>query len=282
MRRWTSERVAELDDRGALYSPALTKVETREYLLFVAAGTESQSCVRRFQTDPGRVEAAIDGVLDQVRSAGGTGMRWVVNPRTTPDDMVPRLRRRGFELAFRAETLYRDLGTPAEPDLPDAHASDGISIREARADEEIDAFERLGEIVFHEPPAPSRFLERLRSQTHRSIETTGHSPLFVAYDGAVPIGRGGVTVTGAVGRFWSAGVLPDHRSKGAYQLLTRERCRAALGLGAQLAITHANVATSGDILKRRGFRSAGPYDYYLLRWGEAVPSIGAKSRSKRG
>lgn len=266
MRHWTSEQVAELDDQDAYYSPALTRVETPEYLLFIVPGTLSPNCVRRFQTDSGRAESTIDEILQRVRSAGGTGMRWVVNSRTTPADMANRLLRRGFHLSAPAEILYRDLGTKAEPDLPDAQAAKGISVREAFTDKEINAFVDLGERIFHEAPPPSGFLKELRSQTRRSVETTGHSPLFLALDGTIPIGRGGLTVTGSVGRLWTAGVLESRRRKGAYQLLTRERCRVALEQGAELAITHAVIETSGEILKRHGFQSAGSYDYYLIQW----------------
>ena len=266
MRRWTSEKVAELDDLNAYYSPALTRVETPEYLLFIVPGTLSPNCVRRFQTDPSRAESTADEILQQVRRARGTGMRWVVNSRTAPADMADRLLRRGFVLSASAEILYRDLGTKAEPDLPYAQAAEGISVREAFTDQEIEAFVDLEERIFHEAPPPSEFLKKLKSQTHKAVETTGHSPLFLALDGTIPIGRAGLTVTGSVGRLWTAGVLENQRGKGAYQLLTRERCRVALEQGAELAITHAVIDTSGEILKRHGFQSAGPYDYYLIQW----------------
>jgi hypothetical protein len=266
MRQWTADQVAELDDRDAHYSPALTRLETPEYLLFLVPGTLSPNCVRRFQASIANAESTIDEIIQRVRRSGGIGMRWVVNSRTTPADMPERLLRRGFKLSAAAEILYYDLGTKREPDLPSARPSEGISIREASTNEEIDAFVRLGERIFHEPPPPSEFLEDLRSQNRKSIEATGHSQLFLALQGAIPIGRAGLTVTGPVGHLWTAGVLAEHRGKGAYQSLTRERCRVALAQGAQLAITHAVIETSGHILKRHGFRSAGPYDYYQIEW----------------
>jgi GNAT superfamily N-acetyltransferase len=266
MGHWTSAEVAELDDRDALYSPELKRIETPEYLLFAFPGTSSPNCVRRFQARPENAERTIDEIIERVRGAGATGMRWVVNSRTQPADTVDRLRRRGFELSASAEILYHDLGTGAQPDLPGARAEEGISVREAATDDEIDAFVRLGGSIFHEPPPPAEYLAELRSHTHKSVEATGHSPLFLALRDGVPVGRAGLTVTGLVGRLWTAGVLPEHRGKGAYQLLTRERCRAAAERGAALAITHAVVETSGQILKRHGFQSAGPYDYYHIRW----------------
>ncbi|MGA9840017.1 MAG: GNAT family N-acetyltransferase [Thermoplasmata archaeon] len=282
MRRWTSEQVAELDDRDAYYSPGLIRVETPEYLLFLVPGTLSPNCVRRFQTDAGSAERVMEEVLQRVRRAGGTGMRWVVNSRSTPADLAGRLLRHGFELSAPAEILYRDLGTEAGPDLPPARAAREISVREACNDHEVDVFMTLGERIFLEPPAPREFMEQLRSHTRKSVEATGHSQLFLAFDGGVPVGRAGLTVTGSVGRLWTAGVLADHRRKGVYQLLTRERCRAALEQGARLAITHAVIATSGAILRRRGFQSAGPYDYYRVRWDRGGPHRPVKRQNHLG
>jgi hypothetical protein len=276
MRRWTAVQVAELDDRGAVYAPGLTRVETPEYLLFGFPGTSTPNCVRRFQTATGNAESVIDDILQRVRAAGGTGMRWVVNSRTTPADMPARLRRRGFELSAAAEILYHDLGTKASPELPPARAARGVSVREASTDAEIDSFVSVGEQVFHDPPSSPEFLAELRSQTRKSLGETGHSQLFLAFDGPIPIGKAGLSVTGPVAHLWTAGVLAEHRGKGAYQSLTRERCRVAVEQGAELAITHAVIETSGRILKRHGFQSAGPYDYYQIEWGQ---SPGPASRS---
>lgn len=266
MRSWTADQVAELDDVDARYSPALTRVETPEYLLFVVPDSSAFTCVRRFQADSETTDSTIDEVLHRVRSLRGTGMRWVINSRTRPVDIASRLLRRGFALSAAAEILYHDLGTKTDPSLPSAVAAGGIAVREASTREEVEAFVRLGGQIFHEPPPPVEFVEELKSQTHEAVEATGHSPLFLVLQGTVPIGRGGLTVTGNVGRLWTSGVLAQHRGKGAYQLLTRERCRVALERGAELAITHAVVDTSGRILKRHGFRSAGPYDYYRIQW----------------
>jgi hypothetical protein len=266
MRQWSAAQVAELDDLNASYTPGLTRIETPEYLLFVVPGTQTPNCVRRFQVAEGNAEHAMDEILERVRELGGTGMRWVVNSRTVPVDMADRLRRRGFELSAAAEILYHDLGTRAAPNLPPARTSSAIAVREAVTDAEIDAFVSLGQNVFDEPPPPSKFLEDLRTQTRQAVAATGHSPLFIALNGATPIGRAGLTVTGLVGHLWTAGVLADHRGKGAYQLLTRERCRVAADQGAELAITHAVTETSGHILRRHGFQSAGPYDYYQVHW----------------
>jgi hypothetical protein len=52
-----------------------------------------------------------------------------------------------------------------------------------------------------------------------------------------------------------AGTLPEYRRRGAYGGLVVERCRLAHALGATLAITKANEATSAPLLRRAGFRA---------------------------
>jgi len=265
MRNWTADRGAEVDERESRFSSAATRVETPEYLLFVVPGSYALTYVRRFQCEPGRTEGAIDDVLRRVQESGGAGLRWVVNSRTSPADVGERLLYRGFERLAVAETLFLELGTKAEPRLPAVRHSGTISAREAQTDGEIDVFVRMGETIFGDPPPPTEYAKAFLSEVHRSIETTGHSELFLAYDGRVPVGRGGLSITGPVGRLWTAGVLAEHRGKGAYKALTAVRCKSALDRGAEIVLTHARVGTSGPILKGMGFRSAGPYVYYELR-----------------
>ena len=264
---WNAEAVAEADDRETAFSPGVARVETPDYLLMLVPGSYALTYVRRFQCDAEHAESTIEEILRHVRTAGGTGLRWVINSRTRPGDLVHRLLRRGFRQIASAETLYFVLGSAAATDLPRLRVAGSISTREAHTDEEVDLFVRLGVAIFGDPPPPSEYLENLRSQVRRSVEATGHSELFLVFDDGIPVGRGGLTVTGPVGRLWTSGVLSEHRGRGAYQALTHERCRVALERGAEIALTHARIDTSGAILKRHGFQSAGPYDYYEVRWG---------------
>jgi hypothetical protein len=262
----TPDEVAELDDRETQFSISSTRIETSEYLAFVVPGSYTLTYVRLFRSDPNRAESVIDEVLDRIRKSGGTGLRWVVNSRSLPNNLAKRLMIRGFSKVAAAETLFFELGSKEAPRLPRMRAAETVRAREVFTDAEIELFVRLGTVALGEPRPPPSFLERFRLEVREYIERTGHSELFLSYDGGVPVGRGGLTVTGIVGRLWTAGVLLEHRRKGAYLALTRERCKSALEQGAEVVLTHAKVDTSGPILKGHGFRSAGPYDYYELRF----------------
>ncbi|MFZ0830772.1 MAG: hypothetical protein WAN40_06505, partial [Thermoplasmata archaeon] len=212
-----------------------------------------------------RTEGTIDEVLRRVQESGGKGLRWVVNSRTSPADVGERLLQRGFERLTTAETLYLALGTKTEPHSPSVRPTGAITAREVFTDREIEVFVRMGETIFGDPSPPPEYAKGFLSEVHRSIEATGHSELFLSFDGPVPVGRGGLSVTGPVGRLWTAGVLEDHRGKGAYKALTTARCKSALDQGAEIVLTHARVGTSGPTLKKMGFRSAGPYLYSEIR-----------------
>jgi hypothetical protein len=261
------EEVAELDDRETRFSSGSTRIETPEYLVFVVPGSYTLTYVRRFRCEPDRTESVIDDVLDRVRKTGGTGLRWVVNTRSLPNDLVERLIRRGFSKVATAETLFLELGTKENPQLLRTRPLATITAREVSSDSDVAAFVRLGERIFGDPRPPPAYLKQFRSEVRQHIQETGHSELFLSFEGDLPVGRGGMTVTGIIGRLWTSGVLAEHRGKGAYMVLTKERCRSALDQGAEIAVTHAKVETSAPILRAHGFRSAGPYDYYEIRFG---------------
>jgi hypothetical protein len=261
---WTANTVADADERESHFSPTANRIETSEFLLFVVPESYALTYVRRFQCAPERADTAIDEVLVRVRELGGTGLRWVVNSKSSPGDLSTRLLRRGFVKLTEAETLFFELGAKGTPRLPRGRTARGVSARAVYRDEEIDLFVRLGERIFGDPVPPPAYLEKFRSEVHRTIDSTGHSELFLSYDGGVPVGRGGMSMTGVVGRLWTAGVVRESRGKGAYMALVTERCKAAHDQGAEIALTHAKVGTSGPILKAHGFLSAGPYTYYEL------------------
>jgi hypothetical protein len=262
---WTAEMVTSADERENNIAQSSTRIETPEFLLFVVPGSYALTYVRRFQCDGDRAEATIDDILGRVKTAGGDGLRWVVNSRSLPADLDERLLGRGFTKLAAAETLYLVLGPKGEPPLRNPKSAGAITSREVFSDEEIDQFTVLGQRIFGDPAPPPDYQERFRGEVRRYIESTGHSELFLSFEGAVPVARGGLSVTGVVGRLWSAGVLSEHRGKGAYMALTVQRCKSAVDQGAEIALTHAKVGTSGPILKAHGFQTAGDYTYYELQ-----------------
>ena len=77
-------------------------------------------------------------------------------------------------------------------------------------------------------------------------------------------GTAGAEVAGETVRLWGAGTLPGHRGRGAYRALVVGRCRHAHALGATLALTKANTASSAPILRNAGFRPVASERRYAL------------------
>jgi hypothetical protein len=67
-------------------------------------------------------------------------------------------------------------------------------------------------------------------------------------------GAAGAQVVGKTLRLWGAATREAFRCRGAYRALVLERCRVGIELGATLALTKANIATSSPTLERAGFR----------------------------
>ena len=78
-------------------------------------------------------------------------------------------------------------------------------------------------------------------------------------------GTAGAELASETVRLWGAGTLPGHRGRGAYRALVMERCRHAHALGATLALTKANTATSAPILRNAGFRPVASERRYALK-----------------
>jgi len=271
---WSVPRVAQAAEEWAWIPPGAARVETPEYLLSVMPGAYSLTYVHRFRSAPDRAEEKIDEVLDRVRSEGGNGLRWVVRASSAPEDLGARLLRRGFAKTETAEVLYFELGPTERPHRLRFRRADTLSTREARSDEEYDTFRHLGEAVFGDPPPTDEVVRKFRTEFHSLVETTGHSGRFLVYDRELPIGRGGLEVSGPVGRLWGAGVLPEHRGCGAYLAVTAARCEATREEDGEIVLTVARTGTSGPILKSHGFREAGPQVTYELRWEREGPSAG--------
>jgi hypothetical protein len=78
------------------------------------------------------------------------------------------------------------------------------------------------------------------------------------------IGATGAQVVGETLRLWSAATREAIRGRSAYRALVLQRCRVGRELGATLALTKANIATSGPTLERTGFRVVATERRYAL------------------
>src|SRR5215203_3518689 len=78
------------------------------------------------------------------------------------------------------------------------------------------------------------------------------------------VAAAGAQIAGETLRLWGAATRQTFRGRGAYGALVLERCRVGTRLGVTLALTKANISTSGPILKRAGFRPVGTERRYVL------------------
>lgn len=265
---WTEGRIWEAVDAWRWTPPGSKRLVDGSFELVVTPGSYALTYAYGFGAKDGpSAEVALTRIEQQVQDLGGTGVRVQVDPRTRPDDLPERLGRRGYQVVEEAEALARELlDANGAPWLPEFRATDGVTVRQALAESEYDAFRSLLTPIFGEPNPPEETLAALRKAFARQLQEQGHSNYFVAWEGSTPIGRAGLEVVGEVARLWGTGVLPNHRRRGVYGQLVRARCEEALRRGATLALTTARVGTSGPILKHHGFHAVGFIRVFEARW----------------
>lgn len=268
MAPWSDDRVWDAVDDWRWIPPGARRERTDEWDLAVTPGSYALTYVYDFRVDdPRRTDERLLALQERIVALGGTGARLQVTPRSRPADLPDRLARRGYRPREDAEVLVFDLrddrGGPRLPAFPEP---EGIEVREVLSEADYRHFTRLGTEIFGDPaPSPetgSQFLSAFQEQ----IRAVGHSDRFLAWDGPIPIGRGGLERAGPVARLWGSGVLPNHRHRGAYGAIVRVRCRSVVDRGAEIALVIARTGTSGPILKRHGFRRVGAVSIWEIRF----------------
>jgi hypothetical protein len=265
---WDDQRAwgAMLDWRWV--PPSARRFTTERFDLIVTPGSYSMTTVYGFLVeDPEKVDATLEEVEGLARSNHATGARIQILPNTRPLDLGERLHQRGYSALDEAEVLvYAFRDETGHVRLPEFRPPTGISAREVRSDAEYAAFVGLNAPLWDSPELPVETRRGLEADFHKRVADTGHSGRYVVWQDSTPIGHGGLEVVGPVARFWGSGILPAYRNLGAYGGLVRARCEEAVRQGAEIAIVTARIATSGPILKRRGFRVLGPIRNFEVRW----------------
>lgn len=265
---WTTERVWDAVDARRWIPPSAKRVVTDAYELVVTPGSYALTYVYGFHADTS--EQADDRLVDlrsQIEALGGTGACFQLIPRSRPDDLAARLLRHGYRLAEEADVLIWELvDTEGKPVLPEFASPASVSVREAISEPEFEAFVELSGPIFGDPVPPVEARSGFLAEFRRKLRVEGHSDRFLAWEGTRPIGRAGMEIAGSVARFWGTGVRPEHRGRGVYGALVRERCESALRRGAELVLGTARAGTSGPILKRHGFRPMGAVQVFEVQW----------------
>jgi hypothetical protein len=238
---------------------------------------------RSWAADEERASDLIEDTVGEVRAAGGGRILWHTGDRVAPPFMDECLARHGFRTTEKLEVLAFVLVDGQEQQLP------RISVPEDLSEELVREVEVLREVlhvdseVFRSPlPTGGEYVEyageleklRRRERGESSSEGSSLAMRFAAYSNPpLPSGgdnsRGivaaaGAQVVGKTLRLWGAATRLMFRRRGAYGALVLERCRVGRHLGATLALTKANVATSGSLLKRAGFCCFGTERRHVL------------------
>jgi GNAT superfamily N-acetyltransferase len=268
MTEWTRDRIWDAVDSWRWIPPSATRVTTDEYDLAVTPQSYALTYVYGFHVgEPEQVASRLGELKARIQALGGTGARLQVTPRSRPTDLAERLEQAGYRPAEETEVLVWELKDhDGRPRLPEFSAPPGVTVREVLTEAEYARFLELSTAIFGDPRPTEEAEHAFISQFHQMLRDGGHSDRFIAWEGAVPIGRAGLEIVGPVARFWGTGVLSAHRRRGVYGALVRARCESAAQRGAEIALVSARVGTSGPILKRHGFEPVGSNRIFEVRW----------------
>ena len=202
--------------------------------------------------------------------------------------MEDALAQHGFEKTEDLDVLAFELGTEPEPNLPDLRVPHDVSTQLVRDEDDL----LLANVVEAGVLPTStrgeadtrdylRGLSELDARRQRRPGADGIPciPCALRYLALVCGRGGGQEIAGTAGaelagdtvRLWGAGTLPGHRGRGA---LVMERCRHARALGATIALTKANTASSAPILRNAGFRPVASERRYALKIAAQVSPLG--------
>ena len=268
--RWTDRAILRESERWVHVPAAGTLVESGERFLVYPPGSRGTSRVWRSWPARDRAEGLILQTIEQVRESGGGRLVWHTGDAISPPFMDDLLPRHGFEKTEDLEVLAFDLGDDPQPNLPQLDVPNDTHVDLVRSEAEILQADAIASRVFPNSPELTEpeiraYLHGIEGLEHRTLEPDADARTlrFLAFlrDHTLGIEKvvatAGAQVTDETVRLWGAGTLPEHRRRGAYRALVVERCRFAHTLGATLALTKANTATSAPLLQNAGFRRAG-------------------------
>ena len=265
--RWTDEAVGRESERWVHVPAAGILLENGERFLVHPPRRRGTSRVWRSWPTRGRAVGLILETIEEVRESGGGRLVWHTGDGASPPFMDDLLSRHGFEKTEDLEVLAFELGDDPRPRLPRLGGRDlrvdlvrdAAGLREAHAIESR-VFPHSPELTDPEIRDYLRGVEAPWSRKPEPDYADARTLRFLAFV-SDPVNRGeravataGAQVVGETVRLWGAGTLAEHRGHGAYRALVVERCRLAHALGATLALTKANTATSAPLLRNAGFR----------------------------
>lgn len=282
-KRWTNEAILRESGRWVHVPAGSALVEDGGRLL--VHPPESRGTSRVWRSWPVRDEAEdlILKTVQEVRASGGERLVWHTGHAVSPPFMDDLLSRHGFEKTEDLDVLAFDLGDGPRPMLPRFDVPAEVRVTPARNEAELEETHAIASRVFPNSPSPSEreirgYLRGIERLTRLPDVCGGACELrFLALlrdpaRGEEAIATAGAQVVGETVRIWGAGTRAEHRRRGAYGALVVERCRLAHALGATLALTKANEATSAPILRNAGFRTIASERRHTLQTPHRNPA----------
>lgn len=276
---WTDEAILRESERWVHVPPSGVLVEDAARLLVHPRARRGTSRVWRSWPDRAGAEALILHTIEETRAAGGTGLIWHTGDAVSPPFMDDALAEHGFEKTEDLDVLAFELGMDPDPKLPDLPVPHDVSTRLVRDRDDL----RLANVVEAGVFPASNWGEAdtraymhglseldVRRQGRPGEDGVACAIRYLALvrsrrgEGQEIAGTAGAEVAGETVRLWGARTLPGHRGRGAYRALVVERCRHAHALGATLALSKANTASSAPILRNAGFRPVASERRYAL------------------
>jgi len=252
-----AERVAAASRAWVWVPETAIRAETREYLLVRFPDYAEHRLVLLDFRPEGDPATLTDEVLARAREFEEPELVWWVK-LGSPGGMDELVRSRGGVLDETLDVLALDLasGTPdlGTPSVELRWTTDKQTLRDAY---------RVLKVVFGGDVPPEQRLRIESDQVRRDVEA-GRGGGVVAYLDDEPVGTGGLTVAGDVGRLWSGSVVEGHRGRGVYRALLTARLEYAVRHGATMALVKGRVETSGPILRRAGLTAHGQERSYRV------------------
>lgn len=281
---WTDETILRESERWVHVPRDGTRLEDERRLLVHLPKRWGTSRVWRSRAaDERRAGDLIGETIGDVLAGGGGRLVWHTGDRIAPPFMDRCLTEHGFEITEELDVLAFVLMDDSGPRLPRLGTPEGVHVGLVRDARGLRGVLRVDSEVFGSPPpSGGEFaeyageLEKLRRLERGESLGEGASLAlrFAAsldmlsehegVDASRMVAAAGAELVGETLRLWGAATREEFRGRGAYRALVLERCRVGMDLGATLALTKANTATSSSILERAGFMRVGTERRHVL------------------
>lgn len=172
-------------------------------------------------------------------------VEWKVYQHDSPEDLLQRLERHGFEAGPRETVLVLDLQDPASwIERPSAY-----QVTRIEDGHQVDLYRQAADEIFEKD---HEFIARELTSGIKRRSTQHLGYMVIEENTAVSIGRLYTHPQSAFGGLYGGGTLQQYRGQGIYRAIVAARARDAKKLGARYLLVDA-LPTSRPILEKLGF-----------------------------